>query len=130
MSNGLGSQKGKEEEGRETPAQRPLLQTEDVSTGQEISFVPATVERGWTSVQTVGKRLYGKNASKGDTGITIQETWMQRLPIHSSSVPCAGRPALPFCLPHTSNSHLILSATQEPLEQNSIWFIGMVKCIS
>lgn len=61
----------------------------------------------------------GKNASKGDTGIIIQETWMESFLIHFSSIPCAGTPTLPFYLLYTSNSNSILSEIQKPLEQNS-----------
>lgn len=80
-------------------------------------------------MQMVDKWLNGQNASKGDTGVIIQETWTQSLPIRSLPSP-AGTPTLPCYLPYTSNSHSILSAIQKPLEQNSAWLIEMVKCVS
>ena len=88
-----------------------LLQTNNVSVGQEFSFVLATTERGGnpllpqTCVQTMGKQPCGKNASEGDTGLRIQADLERRvsgvLPLPS---PEQADPRF-LCLPYTANSH-------------------------
>ena len=95
----------KRKEGRETLAGRNggkyrSISDKYVSKGQDISFVPTTIESGWNPflpglLCRVGKELCGKNTSKGDRCETLSRPGTQRVQIHVSSIPRVGRPTLP-----------------------------------